>query len=150
MKREACKSKNHTERKGQGLLREQQDLFHLDHKVCEVGANSGGLTCKHLSSVCRQWGAITDGGCEQGGARELSAQDEPDRLKGQSWRQWVGWHSTAIVQAIASKDLCLEISNGMDGQVQTASFGDLLSPSREGRVVLGADQKSISNRFSFF
>lgn len=61
----------------------------------------------------------------------------------------MGWHSTATVQAIASKGLGLAISHGIDGQVHTPSFGDLLSPSREGRVVLEQTEKSISNELSF-
>ena len=51
---DGVKAENHTERKEQGCLREQQDLFHLNYKVCKVGATSGGLNCKQgprLSSV---------------------------------------------------------------------------------------------------
>lgn len=61
----------------------------------------------------------------------------------------MGWHSIAMVQAIASKDLGLETSHGIDEQVHTASFGDLLSTSREGRAVLEQTEKSISNWLSF-
>ena len=43
--REQCKSKSHRQRRA-GLVGEQQDLLHLDYKVCEVGVNSGGLNCK--------------------------------------------------------------------------------------------------------
>lgn len=61
----------------------------------------------------------------------------------------MGWHSTVMVQAIASKSLGLVISHGIHGQVHTASFGDLLSPSREGRVVLEQTEKFILNWLSF-
>lgn len=86
-RRNDVRAENHTERKGQGLMfREQQDLLHLNYKVYKVGATSRG----GVSRVTACPLSLTSGDCEQGGTRELSAQDTPDRLKGTKLGTLVG------------------------------------------------------------
>lgn len=76
--------------KGQGMFGEQQDLVHLDYKVCEVGASPGRLTCKqgHVSSVTN--GELSPVGAVSKEGQELSAQDDWTDRRGQSWAQWMG------------------------------------------------------------
>lgn len=140
------KAENNTERKEQSWLREQQDLFHLNYKVCEVGAISGGLNCKRGHCLS----PLTTGDCEWGGTKELSAQDTLDRLKGKKLGTVGGWHPTAPVPAIDDKGLCLELSSGMDREIETTSLWGFLLPFEGRKGCAGSRQEGSYQTGSLF